>query len=396
MQMEPTSSLKELSKKYKFSEDTLRELQRVYCSELEAVIHALKSAGQRYFVRVNTLKTTPEEVAKKLGQRGFEVTQHEMIPEALSVPIQGPFEVTPCSKKVMVEKFTAESVLKGANVYAPGIVRCSKLRLSDTVSIIDDEGEVLASGIARMNENQILTFRKGLAIEVTDARYRVPSFRETREFRDALIYPQSLPAILTSRILDPKPNETVLDMTCSPGGKLSHIAQLMNNQGRILGVDRNRQKINAAMETCARMGCSNVTLFIHDSRYLHSDFPLLGPDKILVDPPCSALGIMPKVYEHTTLDEIEALALYQRQFLSEASKIVKPDGRVVYSVCTLSLQECEQNIAYAETRCNMTIQEQTPIIGKSGVSLKDSPTHRCQRFHPHKDDAGYFIASLQR
>jgi len=394
--MDGMPNLRALSEKFKFSQDTLRTLLRVYGSDLEAVLRALRSAGKRYYVRANTLRATPEEVMAKLAKKGLDISQEEAIPEALWVPTQGPFEVPTHQKKVMVEKFTAESVLQGANVYAPGVVRCRKLRLGDTVSVIDDEGETLAVGIARMNETQILTFRKGLAIEVMQAKYRVPSFRETREFQDGLIYPQSLPAIVTSRILDPKPNETILDMTCSPGGKLSHLSQLMKNRGRILGVDRNRQKIDAAMESCARMGCSNVTLFVHDSRYLSSDFPSLRPDKVLVDPPCSALGIMPKVYEYTTTKEIEALARYQRQFLTAASNIVKPGGKIVYSVCTLSLQECEENASYVQEVCSLLIQEQSPMVGNPAVPVEGNPTELCQRFHPHKNDAGYFIAAFQK
>jgi 16S rRNA C967 or C1407 C5-methylase (RsmB/RsmF family) len=264
------------------------------------------------------------------------------------------------------------------------------------VNIVDDEGEVLASGIARMNETQILTFRKGLAVQLTESKYKVPSFRETREFQEGLIYPQSLPAILTSRILDPKPGDVVLDMTCSPGGKLSHLSQLMENQGRLIGVDRNRRKIDIAMETCTRMGCSNITCFVHDSRYLNSDFPSLGPDKVLVDPPCSALGIQPKVYEYTSTTEIDALARYQQQFLAAASKIVKPGGRVVYSVCTLSLQECEQNVLFGRDTCGLSIQTQSPMIGYPGIHIDDALTELCQRFHPHKNDSGYFIAAFQK
>jgi len=394
--LETTSNLRELCQKFKYSWDTLQELLRVYGSGLEEVLRALRSPGRRYFVRVNTLKTTPEDAKARLAKKGFQVSQHEAIPEALWVPIQGPFEVSTHPKKVMVEKFTAESVLQGANVYGPGVVRCSKLRVGDIVNIVDDEGEILASGIARMNETQILTFRKGLAVEVTEAKYKVPSFRETREFQDGLIYPQSLPAILTSRILDPKPNELVLDMTCSPGGKLSHISQLMKNRGRIIGVDRNRRKIESAMKTCARMGCSNVTLFAHDSRYLDSDFPTLKPDRILVDPPCSALGIMPKVYEQTTIADIEALAKYQKQFLTAASKIIKPGGKILYSVCTVTVQECEQNAQHASVACNLSIEEQVPMLGDHGITVEGEHTERCQRFHPHKTDAGNFIGAFQK
>ena len=360
------------------------------------MVRALKSPGKRYFVRANTLRTTPEEVRIRLADKGFDISQHESIPEALWVPIQGPFDIPARPKKVMVDKFTAESVLQGANVYGPGIARCNGIRIGDGVNIIDDEGEKLASGIARMNETQILTFRKGLAVEITESKYRVPSFRETREYQEGLIYPQSLPAIVTGRVLDPKPSDVVLDMTCSPGGKLSHISQLMENQGRVIGVDRNRRKTEATMETCARLGCSNVTLFVHDSRYLSGDFSTLKPDKILVDPPCSALGIMPKIYEYASKSEIEALARYQKQFLEEASRIVKPGGRIVYSVCTLTLQECEQNALHAIAACNLSVQAQSPMLGDKAIPVNDKPTERCQRFHPHKHDAGFFIASFQR
>lgn len=389
-------NLRELSEIYRFSEETLGELLPVYGSELEAVVRALKSPGKRYFVRVNTLKATPENVKMRLAERGFDVSQHESIPEALWVPIEGPFEVPECSKKVMVDKFTAESVLQGANVYAPGIARCNRTRIGDNVNIIDDEGETLASGIARMNETQILTFRKGLAIEVTESKYRVPSFRETREYLEGLIYPQSLPAIVTSRVLDPKPGEVVLDMTCAPGGKLSHISQLMKNQGRVIGVDRNRRKTEGTMETCTRLGCSNVTLFVHDSRYLSADFTTLKPDRILVDPPCSAIGIMPKVYEYAPKSEIEALARYQKQFLEDASKIVKRSGKIVYSVCTLTLQECERNALYAATTCNLSIKAQSPMLGDKAISIDNGSTEQCQRFHPHKHAAGFFIACFER
>ena len=391
-----SSDLREMSELFKFSEETLGELLPVYGSELETVVQALKTPGKRYFVRANMVKTTPKEVAARLIERGFDISQHELIPEALWVPIQGPFEVSARPKKVMVDKFTAESVLQGANVYAPGVARCKGIRIGDSVNIIDDEGETLASGIARMNETQILTFRKGLAVEVTESKYRVPSFRETREFREGLIYPQSLPAIVTSRVLDPKPTDLVLDMTCSPGGKLSHISQLMGNHGRVIGVDRNRRKIDKTMETCARLGCSNVTLFVHDSRYLSHDFSTLKPDKILVDPPCSALGIMPKVYEYAPKSEIEALARYQKQFLEEASRIVKPGGRIVYSVCTLTLQECEQNVLHATAHCNLSIQAQSPMLGDRAIPIEGKPTEQCQRFHPHKHGAGFFIALLER
>ena len=97
-----------MSELFKFSEETLGELLPVYGSELETVVQALKTPGKRYFVRANMVKTTPKEVAARLTERGFDISQHELIPEALWVPIQGPFEVSARPKKVMADKFIKE------------------------------------------------------------------------------------------------------------------------------------------------------------------------------------------------------------------------------------------------------------------------------------------------
>jgi len=105
---------------------------------------------------------------------------------------------------------------------------------------------------------------------------------------------------------------------------------------------------------------------------------------------------MPKVYEYTLRSEIEALARYQKQFLEEASRIVRPGGQIVYSVCTLTLQECEQNTLHANSHCSLSIQGQSPMLGEKAIPIEGKPTEQCQRFHPHKHDAGFFIALLQR
>jgi 16S rRNA C967 or C1407 C5-methylase (RsmB/RsmF family) len=76
--------------------------------------------------------------------------------------------------------------------------------------------------------------------------------------------------------------------------------------------------------------------------------------------------------------------------------MVKPEGRIVYSVCTLTLQECEQNARYAEATCNLSIEEQAPMLGERAIGVVESHTERCQRFHPHRNGAGYFIAAFQK
>jgi 16S rRNA (cytosine967-C5)-methyltransferase len=296
----------------------------------------------------------------------------------------------------VVDKSTAESVLSGADVYAPGIVGCEGLKRHEEVGIVDVNGRLVGGGYSMMGEAQVLKVRKGLAVKITRRVYNVPSLRETDEFNQGLIYLQSFPAILAARNLDPKPGEIIVDLNCAPGGKLSHISQLMGNSGLIVGVDRRGPKISTVRETIRRLGCRNVNLIKHDARYLDVDFPSLKADRCLVDPPCSALGVTPKVYERRSEEEIEALSAYQKQFLTVASNIVKKGGVIVYSVCTVTLEECEEVAKFGVDECGLELEEQPFFFGSSGVGFTYQEVFSVQRFHPHIHGSGFFIARFRK
>jgi 16S rRNA (cytosine967-C5)-methyltransferase len=230
---------------------------------------------------------------------------------------------------------------------------------------------------------------------VNSRRFSSVEIRELEEFREGLLYPQSLAAMTTVRVLNPQRGETIVDMNCAPGGKLSHISQLMENSGRIYGFDRNSEKISQTRQTLAKLGCRNVTVSIHDSRYIHEDLPDLQADRVLVDPPCTALGLRPKLYDFSDAKRIRNLSSYQLQFLSAASKIVKPGGTVVYSVCTFTPEECEQVVGQA-TKSDLKVVDQHPIVASSRGLSSSEFGKLCQRFHPHKDEIGFFIAKFER
>ncbi|HID17085.1 TPA: RsmB/NOP family class I SAM-dependent RNA methyltransferase [Candidatus Bathyarchaeota archaeon] len=387
-------SINELSKTYNFSKDVAAALKKVYGEAVEKVFQALKAPGERYYVRVNTLKADVGEVIDRLRARGFKVEQDRNIPEALYVPVEGPFEIPIFEKRVVADKFAAESVLQGAHLYAPGVTRCEGVRPGDEVTIVDELGQPVGSGVAMMGETQILQFRRGLAIQVTYPKYKVPSFRETEEYAEGLIYPQSLPAVLTSRILDPKPGDKVLDVACAPGGKLSHIIQLMGNEGAVVGVDRSKRKIDLTRKNLTRLGCKAFSLIAHDSRYLDVDFPSLRIDKCLVDPPCTALGVLPKLFEFSSMKDITSASNYQKQFIRSASRLLKPGGILVYSVCTMTAEECEDVARFAE-ECCLKLDPQSPYLGHPSVESFSEP-RALQRFHPHIHGSGYFIARFRK
>lgn len=384
-----------LAERYSVTQDVVKALLRVYGSfdEVEAVLDSVGKAPSRYYLRVNTLKTSPNEVVESLREKGVDVCRDERLSEALWTRILGPNELPELDKRIVVDKFCAEAVAQGASVYAPGIKMCRGLRRGDTILVVDPKGRAVAVGVAAMGEREVLERRRGLAIKTILSLYSIPSVMELEEYKLGLVYPQTLPAMVVSHVLDPQPGETILDMCASPGGKTGHIAMLMQNKGVILAVDRRRGKIEKFVENMRRLGVSIARPIVADSRYLDLEFPNLSADRVLVDPPCSAIGTRPKLFDETTYRRISALSNYQKQFLKVASKVVRRGGIVVYSTCTLTIEENEEVVRYAVEECGLELDEQPLFIGSRGLAGFDE----CQRFHPHVHDTpGFFIVRFRK
>lgn len=375
----------------------LEALREVYGHELGEVVSSLSSPGKRYYLRVNTLKATRGQVLELLRDKGVDARADEHLPEAIYIPIRGPFKIPSAGKVVVVDKFTAESAMMGSHVYVPGIKSFKGVEKGDEVVITSELGHVVAYGIAEMGEREVLRARRGLAVRVLRSAFKLPAIRALEEFKGGLIYPQSLPAMLTARVLEPRPSELIVDMTCAPGGKLSHMCQLSGNMAYVLGFDRSSKKVQETRSTLARLGCE-ACIIKADSRYLDRDFPFLvgRADKVLVDPPCSALGVLPKLYDLKGERELLSLADYQRQFLKVAAKLARPGGTIVYSVCTMTVPECEGQVAFAVEELGLEVDEQPIYLGSRGLGGLGAWAGLLQRFHPHIHGSGYFIARLRR
>jgi 16S rRNA C967 or C1407 C5-methylase (RsmB/RsmF family) len=341
----------------------------------------------RYYFRINTLKARRDDVIQSMMANGLHAEPHEQLEDAAFLHPR-PTEIeTDGNIVVEADRVAAEAVQLGAHLYAPGVKRCHGLRPGIKVTVVDGTGTTVGSGISHQSETSILTYRQGVAVEIKISRTGLPSIMETPWYADGQIHLQSVPAILTSHILGPKPGETIVDLNCAPGGKTSHISQLTGNQARIIGFDRNKQKIQKAEELMQRMGSANYQLISHDSRYVHLDYNIKA-DRVLVDPPCTALGVVPKLAIETTARNVENSADYQKQFLTAASGITKKSGTVVYSVCTISKEECEDVVGFAQKELGLELEEQTPFLAEAGFD----PDHLTQRFNPDIHETGYFIA----
>ncbi len=361
-------------------------LETIYNSRLDRVLHSLRRMGPRYYFRLNTLAGSPSATLEDMRSRGLTVGVHETVHDAAFLQVE---ETTVEAEGFSVEadRFAAEAVSQGAHLYAMGVRKCQGLRAGMAVTVVDKRGVPVGSGVARQGETSVLRYHQGIAVEVLSSKYRLPAFMETSWHKDGLIHLQSLPSMVTCHVLDPKPNDVIVDLNCSPGGKMSYLCQLTNNRARVVGFDRNEQKIEKTQRHLERLKCANYQLITHDSRYAHIDYSFKA-DKVLVDPPCTGLGVMPKLSIETTMDDILNLSAYQKQFLTAAASLVKEGGTVVYSVCTVTGEECEDAVRFAQDKLGLEKVEAVPWIGRPGFDAEGLT----QRFDPELDGAGYFIA----
>jgi len=156
------------------------------------------------------------------------------------------------------------------------------------------------------------------------------------------ITPQSRASQRVAPAVDPRPGERILDLCAAPGGKTTHLAALMGNEGEIVAVERHPGRAQALERQCARLHATAVRVHVGDARTLRAA-ELGGPfDRVLVDPPCSGLGTLqshPDLRWRASLESIERLRAEQEAIVATARRLLVSGGRLVYSTCTLSPRE---------------------------------------------------------
>ncbi|MGC8936742.1 MAG: RsmB/NOP family class I SAM-dependent RNA methyltransferase, partial [Candidatus Methanomethylicaceae archaeon] len=248
------------------------------------------------------------------------------------------------------------------------------------------------NGVAMLPPKTDCTKKRGLAVSIKESIYRLPPFRESELYVKGLIREQGLPAMIASKVLEPQKGEVVVDLCAAPGGKTLHIAQLMGDSGRIYAFDHSEGRMESLKRDAARLGIRSVIPICGDSRYVDRDFPDLKAERVIVDPPCSALGVRPKLYEEATYAKVKGCAEYQKQFMRVASKITKKGGVIVYSTCTLTLEENEEVVMFALNELGLELEDQSIRIGEGGFL---DGLGKTQRFSPDiLEMPGYFIAKF--
>ncbi len=225
-----------------------------------------------------------------------------------------------------------------------------------------------------------------------------PPLARWKLFQNGWFQLQDEASQLVSYILDPQPGERILEICAAPGGKTTHLAQLMENRGEIMAVDISPVKLRLLQENCRRLG-----VFIVKTLALDATSPLslsLGSfDRVLVDAPCTGLGTLrrnPDGKWRVKEADISRLQKLQQQILSQAASMVKRGGLLVYSTCTLTQEENEEVIQtlLAEQE-EFLLEDVTPYLPPASKTLVDGRGFLFTLPHRHGTD-GIFAVRIRK
>lgn len=169
----------------------------------------------------------------------------------------------------------------------------------------------------------------------------------TISFKYGMFTIQDESSMLAAYALGAKQNEYILDACAAPGGKSTHIAEKMANTGEVISVDLHQHKVRLINDNAKRLGLENIITSVSDSRNLQEKFKNESFDRILLDAPCSGLGVMrrkPDMKYTKTEKDIERLSTIQQDLLTSVTPLLKKGGILVYSTCTVDKEENEYTV----------------------------------------------------
>lgn len=226
---------------------------------------------------------------------------------------------------------------------------------------------------------------------------KVENPAQTKAFKSGAAYIQGTSAGLASLLLDPEENMEVLDLAAAPGGKTSHLAELMHNNGQITALDISQNRLDLIRENLARLGVENVTLIKSDA-VKYEDRKRY--DRILADLPCSGLGLIaskPEIKWDKSEAVIKKMAELQYEILSNNLDKLKIGGQLLYSTCTLSREENQDLIQriLAENKNFELIDLNEKLTQVSSLDLENENKY-LELLPGEVDSEGFFYALLKK
>ena len=224
------------------------------------------------------------------------------------------------------------------------------------------------------------------------------------EFLQGYYYLQNIASMIPPVILNPSPEDIVIDMCAAPGSKSTQLAQIMNNEGKLILIEMNNRRIPALEMNIRRMGVMN-SVVINDDAINLPKFKFF-PNMILLDAPCTGEGLIredPTRKKSKSLKDINKMVIIQEKLLKAGLDALKPGGKLLYSTCSIAPEENEVVVNQVlQENANYSIIKipfQYGVNGLTqvyGVELMEDLKYS-QRLYPHLHDTiGFFICLIQK
>ena len=275
-----------------------------------------------------------------------------------------------------------ERILRGLNSIPDVTIRVNSLKgdYDDVFSELEEAGYEVEEGVVCP---EAIKISRGKNIE------KNPLFNEGK------ITVQDESAMLVAPLMDLEEDMKVLDICSAPGGKTTHISELMNNKGEVYAFDIYDHKLDLIKENAERLGLSNIKTEIMDGTKINSDF-INFADRVLIDVPCSGLGIIrkkPEIKWNKTNKDVEELIVIQKQIMENAWNYLKKGGVMLYSTCTLNKEENEDNIEWFLKKNKDAVIEDIYVGKLDNIIYNNDKTITVL---PNKNMDGFFIAKLKK
>lgn len=276
-------------------------------------------------------------VLRGLLREGFEVTYSDKLSTAETVSLVHSHPIW------LVERWISqfglqltEEICAANNEHPHGSARINPLRIErqELLDVMTAAGfSVRSSPIAG---NGIIADKAGNLVH-------------TEWYKEGLMTIQDESSMLVAAVADPKPGMQVLDCCAAPGGKSTALAEKMQNKGKVIANDIHPHKEALIKQQAERLGLTCIETMTGDAIDLSSRLPKHSCDIVLLDAPCSGLGVIrrkPEIKWTKTAEDILSLAILQSQLLRRVQALVKPGGVLVYSTCTIADEENQQTIQH--------------------------------------------------
>ncbi|GIP32953.1 16S rRNA (cytosine(967)-C(5))-methyltransferase RsmB [Paenibacillus sp. J2TS4] len=282
---------------------------------------------------------------------------------------------------------TAERICEANNSAPSSSVRVQSLR-SSREQMLD---QLRAKGIEAAPSPLA---RDGIVVQ------QAGNMADSEEYRLGLLTIQDESSMLVADAVDPSPGMKVLDCCAAPGGKTTHLAERMNDEGEIIACDVHEHKEKLIREQADRLQLSCLHTIVTDARKLQEQYAPGTFDRILLDAPCSGLGVIrrkPDLKWAKSEAEIEEVVNVQSELLEAVHSLLKPGGILVYSTCTVEYNENEGQVRqFLERHPQFALSEFPQALTQLELPVSRRSKGMLQLLPQDYNSDGFFIARLQK